>query len=683
MHILDIFQESDRSLKEFRERIQEVKSEQDRVNCDITAMEAHGSVVTDTELGLCRESRNAQWQLIKRAWLEGEDVSNDASLRALDTPLPEAYETSVRDSDDVADRLRSEAERVHAYTGLKTQREKLSLQLSQWQERERQAIAEQTAQGAAWKNLWQESGIEPTTPRKMRDWLECCTTARRDAGEMLAKEALIMPYRAQRSELYRLLAHELKMLGVEKTFPGEEVEPLREYAAQLFEEMNTIRSERIKLQEEIGRLRAERHSAGEALERGNSAMETWRLQWQEALQGLWLSEGCTPEEAMEAMENLRSCLEQRDLANSYQHRMDEIDRHSQVFSHDVTQLVTSIAPELSDYSPEQAVVKLQSMLTDARKTTSVREKISEDIKKAADALHGAETEQRTNAEAMKAMEQRTGCVTDDEFSALERDFKEYEQHLADLNRITRDLMELSDGIALDLIERQAAEVDPDELPTQIASRETRLHDELGPRIKFLSEKKGAGRIQLELMDGGDKAAEMLEKAEAALASVKRLAGRYVRFKVAGQILKREIDLYRREHQDPVLKVASRYFSELTCAAYGGLKTDVDENGHPILVGVTSDGRGKTVELMSSGTRDQLYLSLRLATIERRLERHQPLPFIADDLLVNFDDVRSAATLRALSELGTKNQVILFTHHRQILTIAESLGQKERIYIHEL
>jgi len=60
-----------------------------------------------------------------------------------------------------------------------------------------------------------------------------------------------------------------------------------------------------------------------------------------------------------------------------------------------------------------------------------------------------------------------------------------------------------------------------------------------------------------------------------------------------------------------------------------------------------------------------------------------MPFIADDLLFNFDDARSDATLRALSDLGTKNRVILFTHHRQIVNIAESLGLKDRIFIHEL
>ena len=46
--------------------------------------------------------------------------------------------------------------------------------------------------------------------------------------------------------------------------------------------------------------------------------------------------------------------------------------------------------------------------------------------------------------------------------------------------------------------------------------------------------------------------------------------------------------------------------------------------------------------LSTGTADQLYLALRIAAIEDYLERVDTLPFIADDLLINFDDERAAA-----------------------------------------
>ena len=87
--------------------------------------------------------------------------------------------------------------------------------------------------------------------------------------------------------------------------------------------------------------------------------------------------------------------------------------------------------------------------------------------------------------------------------------------------------------------------------------------------------------------------------------------------------------------------------------------------------------------MSSGTRDQLYLALRLATLEWRLENHEPMPFVADDILVNFDDDRSEATLKALAKLSKKNQVILFTHHRQIVETVESIDMGDHVFVHPL
>jgi len=60
-----------------------------------------------------------------------------------------------------------------------------------------------------------------------------------------------------------------------------------------------------------------------------------------------------------------------------------------------------------------------------------------------------------------------------------------------------------------------------------------------------------------------------------------------------------------------------------------------------------------------------------------------MPFIVDDILINFDDERSRATLKALAELADRNQVILFTHHRQVVEEAKSISDKATVQIHEL
>jgi uncharacterized protein YhaN len=75
--------------------------------------------------------------------------------------------------------------------------------------------------------------------------------------------------------------------------------------------------------------------------------------------------------------------------------------------------------------------------------------------------------------------------------------------------------------------------------------------------------------------------------------------------------------------------------------------------------------------MSDGTADQLYLALRLASVDEYLGRSHVLPFVADDLLINFDDARAAAGFKVLAELGRSTQILFFTHHQHLVDIARA------------
>ncbi len=86
--------------------------------------------------------------------------------------------------------------------------------------------------------------------------------------------------------------------------------------------------------------------------------------------------------------------------------------------------------------------------------------------------------------------------------------------------------------------------------------------------------------------------------------------------------------------------------------------------------------------MSSGTRDQLYLALRLAALEKYMKSSEPMPFIVDDILIHFDDDRSKATLAVLAELTKKTQVILFTHHSRVVEQAREVAGGVAV-VHEL
>ena len=74
----------------------------------------------------------------------------------------------------------------------------------------------------------------------------------------------------------------------------------------------------------------------------------------------------------------------------------------------------------------------------------------------------------------------------------------------------------------------------------------------------------------------------------------------------------------------------------------------------------SDPTRRSVQLLSAGTADQLYLAVRLAICEMILPPEQNPPLILDDALLTFDDARLSTTLDYLTRLGAQRQVLLFT-----------------------
>jgi uncharacterized protein YhaN len=147
------------------------------------------------------------------------------------------------------------------------------------------------------------------------------------------------------------------------------------------------------------------------------------------------------------------------------------------------------------------------------------------------------------------------------------------------------------------------------------------------------------------------------------------------------LLNAAIEEHRKKKQGPVLARASQIFSHITLGSFKELRADFNERGEPVLTGVRdSSGEAVSVSGMSDGTCDQLYLALRLASLETWLDRHESIPFIVDDVLLNFDDARAIASLEVLAELSHRTQVVFFTHHQHLVDMAkDSLSSEDAFF----
>ena len=111
------------------------------------------------------------------------------------------------------------------------------------------------------------------------------------------------------------------------------------------------------------------------------------------------------------------------------------------------------------------------------------------------------------------------------------------------------------------------------------------------------------------------------------------------------------------------------FRTITGGAHAGVRVEDTRDGQT-MVALEADGTTrKSLDQLSEGTSDQLYLALRIAALEDYAASTSPLPFIADDILQTFDDPRTIATIQALQALSERVQVIVLTHHAHVGALA--------------
>jgi uncharacterized protein YhaN len=186
------------------------------------------------------------------------------------------------------------------------------------------------------------------------------------------------------------------------------------------------------------------------------------------------------------------------------------------------------------------------------------------------------------------------------------------------------------------------------------------------------------------MDGSARAAEAAEAAEELKARLALEVEEYSRHRLAAVVLRESIERYRQRTQGPVLDRAGGLFNRLTLGSFEGLSIHYDDQDRPVLRAVRPGGTEAVgIEGLSLGTADQLYLSLRLASLEAYLENHEPIPLVVDDILVQFDDHRAAAALQALADLSRRTQVVLFTHHAHVCQMAQSCVNPDQLIPHSL
>jgi len=328
------------------------------------------------------------------------------------------------------------------------------------------------------------------------------------------------------------------------------------------------------------------------------------------------------------------------------------------------------------------VTQLQSRVAKAAQDAATREALQKQRSGLVEELRQAKEKIERFTGLLEAMCREAGCERHEELPAIEERSSQAGVRSARIAQLDERLQAESAGASLEDFIAEAEKIDTDSAHAQIAEHETKIADWEAKRSQWEQE-LGSRETLLRTFDGNSQAAESAERMQAILADIEDNQDHYIRLRLASLILRREIEKYRAENQDPLLTRAGEFFSDLTLRSFQRITTDFDATDNPILRGVRPTGELVNVEGMSEGTRDQLFLALQLASVEKFIDACEPLPFIVDDVLIAFDQEREAAVLKVLGELSKKTQVIVFTHHRHLLDLARSTLDASVLNIHQL
>ena len=642
--------------------------------------------VSQAELDAARGRRDAAWAAIR----DGAIGPSEGAAEV---------EAGLRQADALADQRHDKAQQASELQSRMDGLERLRLQID---EAARRAIAQQArhaADAADWRDTARALGLGDLALRDVETWRAArervlrADAARADAARTLASG------RAARDAAGAALRSALDGAGIAAD-AGAPLAVTIVLAADAVERATETRARAEELARQHAALGAALERQRDAAAQAGAALDAWRADWRLALGGIGLAQDeggpldvAGAEGALEAIAAIESRLESiRDLRH---HRIDAMRRDLADFDAETAAVVAAVAPELAGRERGAAAVELAARLGEARDAHKEAERLREEgAARAAAARDAAASVERARAGLAPLLrsaglagprpggEDVAGGLADrgEDIGGdgdADADAGRHEQlrgliarsdrrrRLAlDIEAALRTVEEGGDGLAVEALEAEVAAIDAAQIPARMA--------DLGAQLADVRQAQDALTVQitqaeaaLSRIAGQDDAARAESQRQNALAEMADAAERYVRVHTASRLLKWAIDRYRETRQGPLLGRAGVIFAGLTRGSFQKLSVDFDSQP-PTLHGLRADGQVVPIGGMSDGTRDQLYLALRLAALEMHLGQSHAMPFIADDLFINYDDGRSEAGLRALAELSTRTQVIFLSHHDHLV-----------------
>ncbi|MBT6716168.1 MAG: AAA family ATPase [Nitrospina sp.] len=647
----------------------------------LESLQSSDALPTQEKIFKARDIRERAWKLLRKGYIDGdENVEINASKLIGNTPLPEGYEDLVRKADLLADNQYREAEKLSTIESLKKELGIQNSRLDQETQNKNELIAQLDLIIGKWQNQWHGLDSNCLSTKEMRSWLL-------KHGEILGLLEELSKLRETQSNIMSKIADcresiskELISLNETGSAEGVNLQALIRKSQIILETKKEAHSEKKMIQESVHALNIKQEQARNKLYLLNKSLDEWKTTWSDCIKDLELSPKTTTvkmEEIVKIFEKVRNNLSAYD---DKKFRISQINENFSSYEEEVESLVSQHNPDLPNgLKPVEAIRELFKQLQGARIKNKSLLDLEEDLGRNR-RLNQKYTQTANTAEAeLTTLCVRYKCSSPNDLETIETSAERKSFVKKEIGTLTTMILECGEGLSLDAIMAEAEAEDKDQLPGKIEPLSREI-DQLNKEIIEASENLGKIKTDLQSMSGSDDAAKAAQEAEMALSNIREKFKDYMKLRLAQKLLNLAISKYQERNQGPILEQAGQLFADMTMGSFSGLSTEFDDNDIPFLVGTQSSGKFKKVEEMSDGTVDQLFLALRLASISFHLEGKESIPLILDDVLVNFDNERAGATLKVLFNLSSKFQILFFTHHPHLVTLAKGISTEYKFQL---
>ena len=619
-----------------------------------------GSAVSPEEIAEARDRRDQHWQPLRQYMLEGA---------LLDTPemAVEQFETSVDDADERMDLRFALADASGRLSVLEQTKARHELEKTQAEAGADKARERQCEMLARWIARLEEAGLPALDPVRFQTWQtdrERVQKAELDFSEFQAE--------ADNAENRRDGARAALCVAQGIADPGGALAPLLVAAERSRDLIEKAAQSDCLVRAELEQVDTETATLDRRQQRLETERQANATQWQEALAQASLQIDVSSCNAiLDLLDELREAMA---LQASLCRRIDGIARDAREHSSEVDLIADKLG-----LNPAETKVRLRMLkerLTAAREAATIDKAMGDEDDRREREASVAEAKLKAAEDALAPLLLETKAADRTELLAIIEQSRSMRVVQEEIAKIEQDIVSAGDGLSLvDLIAAISAS-DPETILDQVDILNARIA-EINDVADDAATAHGDARqafmaLQVETTSAVDAAADAAQ----ARSELEALAEHFILKRAEAVTLKWAIETYRKRNQNPLLVRAGELLSTLTNGRYVALRVETDGSS-PRLLGLRDDGRTAVeVDAMSEGTTDQLFLALRLAGVEQSVAAGVNLPFLADDLFVNFDDERAEAGFRVLAEVAKSTQVLFFTHHPHLVGIAKSVVGSE-------